>query len=141
MKPLALFLAGILALSITASAQSNAHDVQRYLDKVARGEAGVNPRDQTAARSGDPYAAARVRAQMERNWITEQQNAGRLTVSQAATARTQITAQYLKRQHEIAVEQSLLEIARQNAEINRRFEEKCAAYTRATGNKPVRIQP
>ena len=119
MKPLALSILGILALSITASAQSNAHDVQRYLDKVARGEAGVNPRDQTAARSGDPYAAARVRAQMERNWITEQQNAGRISAEQAAIARQQAELARQREAQRIELERIRREIEWQNDELER----------------------
>ena len=69
MKTLALSFLGILALSGTGLAQRDMlpeKGIAAYMGKVERGESGVNPRDQNAARAVDPEAAARVRMESER---------------------------------------------------------------------------
>lgn len=123
MKTLALSILGILAVSPLLHGQTDAEDIQRYLAKAARGEAGVNPRDQTAARSGDPYAQARIQKQLANNRITEQQNRGSITPAQAAALRQQSETNRQAQDQRIELERIRRQIEWQNAELARQNNE------------------
>lgn len=123
MKTIICTLLGILAVSIPAPAQPSsraaAAEVQAYIQKAQRGEAGVNPRDQTAARSGDPYAQARVRQRLANNRITEQFNQGSISAEHAAYLRQQQESARQAESQRIELERIRWEIERQNRELER----------------------
>lgn len=95
-------------------------EVESYLEAVKRGEAGVNPRDQTAARSGDPYAQARVRQQIQGNHIQSLQNSGGISAEEAAFRRQQAEIDRQMEEQRIELERLRQEIARHRIDEQRR---------------------
>lgn len=145
MKALLLILAAILALPSITTAQpsqaGNAAEVQDYINKANRGEAGVNPKDQTAARSGDPYAQARIQQRLANNTISAQLAAGTITPQQAEARRTAASADYQRRVQAIEQEKILAELRRQNEELRRIRQNQEAARTARSYRQPYNPTP
>ena len=121
MKTLVLSVLGILALSNIARSQYVLPEDENaaYLRAAARGEAGVNPRDQAAARRGDPYAQARIQQRLANNRIQAQQNRGQISAEQAAAQRQQAALNRQSEAQRIELERIRREIQWQNDEIAR----------------------
>jgi hypothetical protein len=113
-----LIIFSTAALHAQASQQRHADEVQKYLESARRGEAGVNPKDQAAARSGDQYAAARMRHQIAGNQITRRVNEGLITQEQASIERAAAATAYQREIAAIEQQKLLEEMRRQNAELN-----------------------
>jgi len=69
-------------------------EVQDYLEKVKAGQAGIDPKLQTRARSGDPYAQAEVNFRMAMNSIAAQVAEGQLSEAEAVAKRGAVQGQY-----------------------------------------------
>lgn len=120
MKTTLLFIA---ALCLSAQAQQSTPEQQRSMAELQRriqaGEVGVNPRVQTRARSGDPNAAAQLRAQQENNAITARVNNGSITADQAALERQRAEMAYQQELARIEQQRQLEELRRQTEELRR----------------------
>lgn len=93
-------------------------DFQTYLEKVARGEAGVDPSLQTRARSGDPIAMAGMERQLALNRVTARFNAGEIDQAGAAAER-----QLVEQQYQAALQAVQLDVLNENLErITRELE-------------------
>lgn len=73
-----------------ARAQTSDEFLQDYFAKVARGEAGMDPKLQTRARSGDVYAQQEIERRRSLQGVTASVNAGTLSAEAAAAERAAI---------------------------------------------------
>lgn len=76
-------------------------EVQDYLKKVQAGQAGINPKLQTRARSGDPYAQAEVQRNHSLNEVNARVAEGEITEEAALAERSAIHADYTARIQQI----------------------------------------
>lgn len=111
-------LIAIFLILQTAYGQQSAKDeVQAYLDKVKAGQAGQNPQDVTQARSGDPYAQARVRLRTAINNI----NAANLSPEVAEIRRASAQASYDRELMSIEQTEALRRMQQQQELDNQRL--------------------
>jgi len=117
---------GALAVTVTLShlraqpsTASQRADVQRYLQDASKGEAGIDPRLQTAARAGDPRAVAQVRRRMGLNSVQAKLNRELIDASEAQILRSAVDANYLREVAAIEQQERTEELRRQAREIER----------------------
>lgn len=106
-------------------------EIQDYIGEAQAGRAGVNPRDQTLARSGDPQAQARIRQRLTSNEINKQLHEGTISAPQAASMRQQAEASRQNEEQRIELENIQRGIEEQNRELRRiRMEAESRKYNR-----------
>jgi hypothetical protein len=109
----------IALFSLLASSMLRAESIERYLQEHRAGYHRVDPRTQTAARSGDPYAQALLRYQLAQSRANGDQNTGRTSPEAAALARQQAAMAYQAEVMRIQQQIQLDELRRQTDELQR----------------------
>jgi len=90
-----------------------------FLERVRIGEAGVDPKLQTRARSGDPQAIAEMNKLFANRDINIRLRAGSMTASEAATEHAATEAEYQRSLNAIDQQQIIQELRQQNGELSR----------------------
>jgi hypothetical protein len=88
---------------------THAEEAQAYLDKVARGEAGVDPKLQTLARSGDVYAQQEIERRRALQRVTAAVNAGSMSADVAAAERATIDQRHAQAVQQLQLDELIEE--------------------------------
>lgn len=94
-------------------------EIDAYIKAAQRGQAGANPRDVTAARSGDLQAAARVRLRLAQNEMNRRLAAREISASEASAGLNRANSAYEHEIDQIQRDQELRELQRQTDELRR----------------------
>lgn len=112
----------LFLLTACAFAQTDAEhakEIQAYIRKTQAGLAGQNPRDVTAARSGDPEAIARVEKRDQTNRINQYAANGSISETEKLRLLSEAESQHEMRRQ--ALEQERL-MSEQAAEMRREMQ-------------------